>query len=104
MGGSVPPARRSLQLPLASEQGGSRGFEVALSLETVSQSRYSAPRMPPEETPTPWCPKCASARVTLTLRSTNGAYCLCAECGHCWYHQRSADVQARVAVDENVSK
>src|SRR3954470_12505609 len=88
MSGSVPPLREKLQ-PVTPRcihlRGGVElGRGGGLGLHS---------RMPPDPTPCPWCPNCGGARVTLTLRSTNGAYFLCPECGHCWYHQRSQPVR-----------
>ena len=87
MSGSVSPLPAILQIRAAPSHVAAIVARPRLSLECGQDSRY-IPAMPPESTPLPWCPKCASASVTLTLRSSNGAYCLCADCGHCWYHQR----------------
>ena len=74
MSGSVPPVRGDLATP-AHRAAPHRSRGVELGSEPRSRATFAyAPR--PE--PRPWCPNCGGGRVTLTLRSTNGAYCLCA--------------------------
>src|SRR4051812_4507209 len=87
MSGSVPPVPENLQ------PGTLSGSQLREGIELGTRGGLGLhSRMPLDPTPCPWCPNCGGARVTLTLRSTNGAYCLCPECGHCWYHQRSQPV------------
>jgi hypothetical protein len=34
------------------------------------------------------CPECHGTNTTVSLASTSGVYCRCADCGHVWHKER----------------
>ena len=34
------------------------------------------------------CPECHSHKTAVTIKSANGVYCRCSDCGHIWHQEQ----------------